>query len=541
MFLIIPMPPILADAGSLSLSSFSLPPSVELENVVYIGGQYRFEDFSVLEVSGEDATAYLQSQTTNDLKKLSVGSFHVNSLLDNAANLVSFFYLLRIDEQKYFLVVHNELKDSSLARLNKYVVSEDVDVKEYSSMPYLVIGFKSLQLSDELQGVRCEGLIGGERAYLCFEDQRLEQLNESELKKFLLVSGEPFWKLTLSQLELINNTILRDQGYDKSKGCFLGQETVAKIESRRGAAFRPQILDAHERVDLISGDELKKKAKIGKVIQTFDFGGKQLILASLNRESRVLESEHSVEYPCRFSFTVKSYPLYHAASKALDFYHCAVDFFQAGDEKKAQEYFLKAIEVDPLFEDAYEGLGVLYGRQERFDEAIQLMHKLSDLNSKSVMAHTNLSLYYMKQGDIKTAEEHKSLATVKQFEVLGDQALERKNRERELERQKLELSKRKAMFLEVLEIDEDDPLANHGLSDIEYHEENYQKALEYAKKAIKGDAKFSVAWLLLGKVYMALQDDLNAIETLKHGISVASKQGDLMPANEMQSLLRQLK
>ena len=38
------------------------------------------------------------------------------------------------------------------------------------------------------------------------------------------------------------------------------------------------------------------------------------------------------------------------------------------------------------------------------------------------MAHTNLSLYYMKIGEIELAEEHKAQATVKQFEVLGDEA-----------------------------------------------------------------------------------------------------------------------
>lgn len=76
----------------------------------------------------------------------------------------------------------------------------------------------------------------------------------------------------------------------------------------------------------------------------------------------------------------------------------------------------KAIKEDPRNEDAYELLGVVYARESQFNEAITAMKKLEELNPDSVMAKTNLSIFYMKIGDKETAEDYKAKATVAQFQ-----------------------------------------------------------------------------------------------------------------------------
>lgn len=88
-------------------------------------------------------------------------------------------------------------------------------------------------------------------------------------------------------------------------------------------------------------------------------------------------------------------------------------------QNKAIELLEKAIKDDPECEDAYETLGVILGRRGRYEEAIHVMKKLETMNPQSIMAQTNLSIFYMKLGDKETAEEHKAKGTVLQF----DQAL----------------------------------------------------------------------------------------------------------------------
>lgn len=156
------------------------------------------------------------------------------------------------------------------------------------------------------------------------------------------------------------------------------------------------------------------------------------------------------------------------------------------------------------------------------------------------MAHTNMSLYYMKIGEIEKAEDQKSKATIKQFQQLGEEADTKRRLEEEEKRKKTEIEKREAMFREVLDIDPEDTLANYGLGEIEYLKENFEASISHLQKAIEHKKNYSVAWLALGKSFLASEQKDRARETFRKGIEIAGKNGDLMPANEMQRLLGSL-
>src|SRR5690606_20306021 len=117
--------------------------------------------------------------------------------------------------------------------------------------------------------------------------------------------------------------------------------------------------------------------------------------------------------------------------KAEELFYRAAEYFKNDDLIQAEKYFRLAIELAPSFADAYEGLGVMLGRQERFQEALDLMQKLSEVEPSSVLAHTNMSLYLMRLGKIEEAEEQKSLATVKSFQQFGKEAQSKDILERE--------------------------------------------------------------------------------------------------------------
>ncbi len=74
-----------------------------------------------------------------------------------------------------------------------------------------------------------------------------------------------------------------------------------------------------------------------------------------------------------------------------------------------------ALKDNPRNEDAIEALGVILGKQGKYQEAIKVMHQLEMMNPNNLMAQVNLSILYMKLGDKDTAEHHKSRATVIQF------------------------------------------------------------------------------------------------------------------------------
>ena len=156
------------------------------------------------------------------------------------------------------------------------------------------------------------------------------------------------------------------------------------------------------------------------------------------------------------------------------------------------------------------------------------------------MAHTNKSLYLMRLGKIEEAEAEKSLDTVKSFAAFGEVAKEKKNIASEQQKKEADIARREKMFLQVLEMDSEDTIALFGMADIFYQRKSYSLAIINLEKVIRIDGKLSTAFLLLGKAYESEGLVKKAQSVYQTGIEVASKRGDMMPANEMQSRLNQL-
>lgn len=521
------MPLTLVDVGSLFLSEKI---ALELEPLTYEGGHFRLPEYKVISVSGLDARAFLHNQTINNVNNLENYSFQLDAVLDLSAKLIGFFEVLKESDDQFYILIHEDLSQSTIERLDKYLIAEDVDLTITEKELFGIIGAKATKLFPK----GFKGIFAEEEVIFSFDKPSNNQVDQNLFNKLITLTGYPMWNRTQLELELVNNTRIIDLAYDKEKGCFLGQETVAKIETRRGAAYKPVILENSTALNAPAGAALiGKDKKVGKLITNFE----QYTLASIGREYRIENVEIELIDPTATNAKVKYLPLYTHTEKAEAFYHHGVEMFQKGDENEAELFLLRAIDCDPSSEDAYESLGVLYGRQDRFEEAIEYMEKLSKLNPKSVMAHTNMSLYLMKLGKIDEAEEQKSQATIKQFEQYGEEAENKKRREEAEKRKAEEIKKREEMFRQVLEIDPEDTLANYGLGEIEFEKGNFEQSITHLKAAIEGKKNYSVAWLALGKSYMKTNQAELAKETFKRGIEIAGKNGDSMPANEMQRLL----
>lgn len=489
---------------------------------------------SVIHLKGEDAQTFLNSQTTNDVLKLKKNQFHFSSMLDLAGRIESLFILLKKSETQFDLIVNEEDVERTFERLERFHISEEFDVSIEKIHSYLITHDKNQKYP--------MGTYYFENDQIEFSKDSNLASDSSEIYDVLFGIQKIDFK---EKLELINNTRYDELAVDYKKGCFPGQETVSKVNTRRGAAFKPVLLECDSSQNVIFSESsiLFNDKKVGKMIKSIFLEKKIFIMASLGREYRVDKSKKYFsigEYSNHFKIHLYPYLSTTSAGIARECYDYAIELFHKNENDKAISYFEKAIELDPLFDDAYESLGVLYGRLENYSKAIELMEKLKMVNPKCMMAYTNLSLFHMKIGEIEKAENYKSEATLLNFQLLGDEA-EKKKKEKELQKRKLaERDKREKMFLQVLDIDDADAMANNGLAEISLEKKDYNKAKNYFSKAIESDPKYSVAYLGLGKSYIALNTVDDAVEVLKRGIEVATKNGDMMPANEMQRLLNHL-
>lgn len=499
-----------------------------LQDLKYSSVSIDTANLSVLKLTGPDSADYLQRQLTNDITKLENRTGQLSCRLDRAGRIHSFFYVGKIEEE-FYIVCESEQQDKIVEELDKFIIMEDIVVSKLSDSFALVAGPLASVNKDEIY---FETTWANERAYFIFSSRGDDNYLEDP-EHYLLRTAWPKTGLTLEGNELVNETRLNELAVDYKKGCFLGQETAAKIESRRGAAKYPCL------VELISG-QVFEFSGFKKIWGEFEEDGKKFALVQLTREDRVhgkilknKESEFKVISIDQTSET--------AHEKAEELFLKAVELFQNREDEVALTLLDRAIKIDPTYADAYESKGAILGQLDKFEEAIKVMDELLEVDKTSVMAHTNKSLFFMKIGEIEKAEEEKSLATVANFQKLGEEAKVKKQLKEEEEKKLAEMQRREEMFKQVIEMDPVDAIANFGMADILFFRGEFEQSYDHLQTVLKENEKYSTAYSLLGKVCEKLGRKDEAVAVYEKGIGVASNQGDMMPANEMQSRLNQLR
>jgi tetratricopeptide (TPR) repeat protein len=216
--------------------------------------------------------------------------------------------------------------------------------------------------------------------------------------------------------------------------------------------------------------------------------------------------------------------------KAL--YDEALFLFREEKLPEAIEKLEALLQTDPAFEDAYEALAILYFRLNRLDPAIETARQWIRLNPHAIMAHTNLSRFYMQKGMIAEAEHEQGEA--RRLTWIEELKKKKKELPKVDPREKIERYKK------VIELDPNDILGYYTLGDAYLENKMYREAVEAFSKGLQVDPKHSSSYYGLGQAYEGLGEPAKARETYQKGIEVADVQGDVMPQRKMESRLRQL-
>lgn len=513
-------------AANLSRSSM-------LNEYRYHAGQFQVT-FHEITLTGEDVESFLQTQSTYDVSLITPGHFQLVTFLDPQGRVETYVWVLNRNSQ-YSLLIPSLILDRTVARLNKFLISEDVNLSEPARKEVtFLIGPEATANDSSLEGILFE-----ERVYLQEQKSDLPIISNTDIELWRGLTGWPSFDGSDFSHEILNNLRLFDLALVANKGCYPGQETVSKIATRRGAAYSPVLIELKS-CPKVFGEITSFEKKIGSALRCYSWNGKCYLAANLLRDFRVEGMRVSFEMGAQnYEGIVRYYPLISGDTleKARELYFDASDDFRDEKLQTAEEKFRLAITLAPDFGDAYESLGVMLGRQDRYQEAIELMDSLIKVNPKSVLAHTNMSLFLMKIGKIAEAEEHKSLATVKSFQSFGDEAKQKEAEKLRKEKQAEEWKQRESMFRQVLEIDPEDTLANYGLGSIAVEKGEWETARDHLERVIKEDPKYSVAYLALGRALKGLNLLTEAKKVFEEGIKVAASKGNLMPANQMQQEL----
>lgn len=521
--------------------------AIDLDGVVA-----RFPGWALIEVTGSHRERFLSSQITSDPTALAEGEPQLSALLDRTGRLQAFFFLRRNTENTD-LLVPEAVAAHCVDKLNAHVIADDVTIRRREVGPMrLVLGPAAVAMIGEIDADECFPVAGwGGRGFVTWGEGEFSfaELPPDELGTLSVLGGPPTWGREVRPDQLINETFLLDSAVSFTKGCYLGQETVAKVATHRGAVRAPVLLELADpdiQVGGLVGEwfSVSDRERAGQVMSVARWENRAWLQVSLHRELRVIGRELVCVFADGRSMAARVHPMPvlrpPSRKEMADRLTVAASTAFAEDRTdRALELLERATAICPSSADAYESKGVILGRLGRHHEAIEQMNRLLEIDPSSVMAHSNLSLFYNQLGEIDAAERHLALATRVSFG--GGSATKDANRARqETVEREADRRRRSELFLQVLEIDPDDALAHFGMGEIAVELGQFTEAVEHLEKAIASDPTHSTAMLALGAALEGLENIDRARETYERGIEVAAKKGDLTTAQKMQERLTAL-
>jgi folate-binding protein YgfZ len=203
--------------------------------------------------SGPDAEDYLQRMLSNDVAALGVGESCEALLLTPKGRVIAPMRVVRRGESDFLLLTEPELGERLRDELLRMRFAAKVELETEQHRSYLLLG-------DENGGVRNEDYGVAASEVLDLEPPGdLPTLSEVELEALRIEAGSPRFGREIDDSVLPAEAGLVDRAVSLTKGCFPGQEPIARLHYRGHANRGLRVLVAEE---VEPGDELVWEGKV---------------------------------------------------------------------------------------------------------------------------------------------------------------------------------------------------------------------------------------------------------------------------------------
>jgi folate-binding protein YgfZ len=206
----------------------------------------------VFSVKGDDAAAYLQGQLSQDIAALAVGGTADSLLLEPDGKLTVLLRVTRVDAHGFVLDTDAGFGDTMIARLKKFLLRSKVEIErlEWRCLALRGAGVDSaaaglraalaetgvLDLSFEWNGWTGVDLLGPKDVVL---DPTTGPLPEGIIpcerdaaEACRIASGIPAMGSELTDRTIAAEAGLVERSVSFTKGCYTGQELVARLDAR---------------------------------------------------------------------------------------------------------------------------------------------------------------------------------------------------------------------------------------------------------------------------------------------------------------------
>jgi folate-binding protein YgfZ len=240
----------------------------EIATAVELDGQYRAlreeagylpRARAALTVRGADGAEYLQGQLTNDTEALERGQGCYAALLDRKGHLQSDMRVLRLEDEEIWLDLETGPAPAVLKHLRTYSVGRDVEIEDVSDRWAItsLIGPRARELAgfeglgpEHAQGFRdWDGIevlavatdVGLDLITKADAAARLAELlaaggavevSQPAAEIIRVESGRPRFGLDMGPESMPAEADITDRAVNFEKGCYIGQEPVARLHYR---------------------------------------------------------------------------------------------------------------------------------------------------------------------------------------------------------------------------------------------------------------------------------------------------------------------
>jgi tRNA-modifying protein YgfZ len=195
-----------------------------------------------LRVAGPDAADYLQRMVSNDVEALVVGEACDALLLTAKARVIAPLRVLRRGEEDFLVLTEPELGDTVRTQLLRTRFAAKVEVEPEEHESWLVLGGEEV-LDDRPAG---------------------DEVGEEELERWRIEAGIPRWGREIDEQILPAEAGLDETHISFSKGCYPGQEPIARQRYRGKVNRKLRVLDVEG--DATPGTELVLDGKtVGRI------------------------------------------------------------------------------------------------------------------------------------------------------------------------------------------------------------------------------------------------------------------------------------
>jgi len=209
-----------------------------------------------LTVGGPEAGEYLQGQVTNDVENLASGSGCYAALLDRKGHLQADMRILRVADDQFWIDTEAAAGKRVLKHLSMYKIGRDVTVDAADRRIFSLIGPGSLEVAglapgDEYEstaatiaGAEClvvatnlglDVIAPGDSAEAVTDElvsRRAVPVSEAAVEILRVESGRPRFGQDMTEASMPAEAGIVERAVNFTKGCYIGQEPVARLHHR---------------------------------------------------------------------------------------------------------------------------------------------------------------------------------------------------------------------------------------------------------------------------------------------------------------------